>query len=96
MAGGAPVGRRLSLWTRSTLSRGHSWQSDRRGAYQDQTRIGLRLLKQESVNWLCQALGLGELSRNGLARGLGLADGWLNPNHEPCVASAAGALPQPP
>ena len=47
------------------------------------------------MNWLCQALVAGKLSRNGLARGLGLADGWLNPNREPCVASAARALPQP-
>ena len=57
-------------------------------------RIGLRLLRQESVNWLRQALVAGELSRYGLARGLCLADGWLNPKHEPCVASAAKALPQ--
>ena len=57
-------------------------------------RVGLRLLRQESVKWLRRALLAGELSRNGLARGLCLADGWLNPKQEPCVASAAKALPQ--
>ena len=57
-------------------------------------RVGLRLLQQESVHWLREALLAGDLSRNGLARGLCLADGWLNPKQEPCVASAAKALPQ--
>ena len=57
-------------------------------------RIGLRMLKQESVKWLRRELVAGELSRNGLARGLCLADGWLNARHRPCVASAAKALPQ--
>ena len=57
-------------------------------------RVGLRLLKQESVDWLRRELRAGELSRNGLARGLCLADGWLNPRQEPCVASAAKALPR--
>ena len=57
-------------------------------------RVGLRLLQQESVHWLREALLAGDLSRNGLARGLCLAHGWLNPKQEPCVASAAKALPQ--
>lgn len=39
-------------------------------------RIGLRLLRQESVNWLRQALVAGELSRNGLARGRAAPAAW--------------------
>ena len=57
-------------------------------------RIGLGLLKQESVNRLRQALVTAELSCNGLARSQCLADGWLNPKHGPCVASAARDLLQ--
>ena len=49
----------------------------------------LRLLRQESERELAAsgAGGRGAVALPGWPGGLCLADGWLNPKHEPCVAS---------
>ena len=57
-------------------------------------RVGLRLLKPETVEWLRRELQRGELSRAALGRGLCEQDGWRNPRGELCAASARKALPQ--
>ena len=57
-------------------------------------RVGLRLFKPETVEWLRRELQRGELSRAALGRGLCEQDGWRNPRGELCAASARKALPQ--
>jgi hypothetical protein len=57
-------------------------------------RIGLRILQPETVEWLREELGRGELSRAALGRGLCAVDGWRNPRGALCAASARKALPQ--
>ena len=56
-------------------------------------RVGLRVLKPETVEWLRRELQLGELSRAALSRGLCERDGWRNPRGALCAASARKALP---
>ena len=56
-------------------------------------RIGLRLLKPETVQWLRRALRAGGSSRAALARGLCEQDAWRNARGELCAASARKALP---
>ena len=56
-------------------------------------RIGLRLLRPESVEWLRRELRRGSLSRAALGRGLCERDDWRNPRGELCAASARKALP---
>ncbi len=55
-------------------------------------RIGLRMLKPETVQWLQRALQQGGCSRAGLARELCERDGWRNPRGKLCAASARKAL----
>ena len=57
-------------------------------------RVGLRLLKPETVEWLRRELQRGALSRAALGRGLCEQDGWRNPRGELCAASARKALPR--
>ena len=57
-------------------------------------RVGLRLLRPETVEWLRQELQHGDLSRAALSRGLCERDGWRNPRGGLCAASARKALPQ--
>ena len=57
-------------------------------------RIGLRLLKPETVRWLRRELQRGELTRAALGRGLCERDGWRNRQGRLCAASARKALPQ--
>ena len=57
-------------------------------------RVGLRILKPETVNWLRQELQRGELSRAALGRGLCEQDSWRNRRGELCAASARKALPR--
>ncbi|MXY70035.1 MAG: IS4 family transposase [Acidobacteriia bacterium] len=57
-------------------------------------RIGLRLLKPETVQWLQRALQRGGFSRAGLARELCERDSWRNPRGKLCAASARKALPR--
>ena len=56
-------------------------------------RVGLRILKPETVAWLRQELQRGELSRAALGRELCLRDGWRNRRGALCAASARKALP---
>ena len=56
-------------------------------------RIGLRLLKPTTIQWLRAALGTGEGSRQALARELCEREAWRNRRGALCVASAAKALP---
>ena len=57
-------------------------------------RVGLRILRPETVEWLGEELRRGELSRAALGRGLCLRDGWRNRRGELCAASARKALPR--
>ena len=56
-------------------------------------RVGLRILKPETVAWLRRELQRGELSRAALGRELCARDGWRNPRGALCAASARKALP---
>ena len=56
-------------------------------------RIGLRLLKPTTTEWLRAALGTAEVSRQALARELCEREAWRNRRGTLCVASAAKALP---
>ena len=56
-------------------------------------RVGLRILKPETVAWLRRELQRGELSRAALGRELCSRDGWRNPRGALCAASARKALP---
>ena len=57
-------------------------------------RIGLRILRSESVEWLREELCRGSLSRAALGRGLCERDDWRNGRGELCAASARKALPR--
>ena len=57
-------------------------------------RIGLRILKPSTVQWLEEALRLGQLSRHGLARELCEWEDWRNPQGRLCLVSARKALPK--
>ncbi len=57
-------------------------------------RIGLRILRPESVEWLREELCRGSLSRAALGRGLCERDDWRNGRGELCAASARKALPR--
>ncbi len=56
-------------------------------------RIGLRILKPETVKWLRRELQRGELTRAALGRGLCEQDAWRNRQGPLCAASARKALP---
>ncbi len=57
-------------------------------------RIGLRMLKPGTADWLRDALGESALSRAAVARRLGELDGWRNRKGELCAASARKGLPE--
>ena len=57
-------------------------------------RIGLRLLRPDSVEWLRQELCLGVLSRAALGRGLCEREDWRNGRGELCTSSARKGLPR--
>ena len=57
-------------------------------------RVGLRILKPKTVEWLRAQLLRGVLSRAALGRGLCEQDDWRNRQGKLCAASARKALPR--
>lgn len=57
-------------------------------------RIGVRVLRKETVSWLDRALAAGSLTRSRMSRELCERESWRNHNGELCAASARRALPR--
>ena len=57
-------------------------------------RVGLRILRPATVDWLRQSLLAGKLSRAALGRGVCERDDWRNAKGRYCEASARKALPR--